>query len=72
MPAMPIEYEALRVKSQQTLFEFLDVELKLGRTFTHSATLAYNDGHGSLRTGQALRKPGRRFSSELLASGPRS
>jgi hypothetical protein len=32
MPAMPIEYEALRVKSQQTLSEFLDVELKLGRT----------------------------------------
>jgi hypothetical protein len=45
MPAMPIEYEALRVKSQQTLFEFLDVELKLGRTFTQSAILAYNDGH---------------------------
>lgn len=42
---MPLEYEVLRAKTQQTLIEFLDVELKLGRTFIQSALLSHDEGH---------------------------
>jgi hypothetical protein len=42
---MPFEYEALRAKTQQTLTEFLDVELKLGHTMAQSAMLSYDEGH---------------------------
>jgi hypothetical protein len=42
----PGDYEALRAKTQQTLIDFLDVELKLGRTFVQSAGLSKDEGHG--------------------------
>jgi len=40
-----VDYEALRAKNQWTLIGFIDVELKIGRTFIHSATLAHHEGH---------------------------
>jgi len=39
------EYESIRVKTQQTLVDFLNSELALGNTFTRSALLAYDAGH---------------------------
>jgi hypothetical protein len=42
---MGLDYEALRVKSQQALIEFLRAELGLGSTFVQSALLAQKDGH---------------------------
>ncbi len=42
---MPFNYEALRTKTQQTRIEFLDAELKLGRTLAQSAILSRNEGH---------------------------
>ena len=42
---MPLDNEALRTKTQRTRIEFLHAELKLGRTFTQSTMLSYDDGH---------------------------
>jgi hypothetical protein len=41
----PGDYEALRAKTQETLVQFIDVELKLGLTFTQSAVLSQYEGH---------------------------
>lgn len=41
----PGDYEGLRAETQQTLVQFLDVELKLGRTFIQSAILSQDEGH---------------------------
>jgi len=42
---MPSEYQALRAKTQQTLINFLDAELRLGNTFVQSAMLSQDEGH---------------------------
>jgi hypothetical protein len=42
---VPFEYEAIRAKTQQTLVDFLNAELKIGNTFSRSALLSYADGH---------------------------
>jgi hypothetical protein len=42
---VPLDFEWIRAKTQQTLIDFMCAELKLGRTFTESAKLAYDQGH---------------------------
>jgi hypothetical protein len=45
MGQVTFEYDAIRAKTQQTLIEFIKVELELGHTFTQSATLAKDADH---------------------------
>jgi len=42
---MPLEYEALRAKAQNTFVDFLLAELALGVTFVRSAMNAAADNH---------------------------
>lgn len=42
---MPFDYEASRAKTQRTLREFLDAELKIGSTFVQTALIARDAGH---------------------------
>jgi hypothetical protein len=41
---MPFEYESMRAKSQETLLEFLNSELRLGSTLIQSAQLSQDEG----------------------------
>jgi hypothetical protein len=41
----PGDYEAPRATTQRTLIEFIDVDLKLGRTFIQSAILSKEEDH---------------------------